>query len=265
MLITRRHCLAVPVASVAGAFLTNTARAEVPAAAPADSFPAQDPDLVKEMVIVSHGNRERVEALLKESPRLANAAYDWGFGDWETCLGAASHTGRKKIAAALLEAGARPDIFAMTMLGKLDAVKAMIAAQPNLQRTRGPHGLTLAHHARMGGDDAAPVAEYLKTLEGADEPYKDEPLTDAQRDSCPGDYAFGPGEDQRFKILVPEKDTHLAIQRGKGFPRQLFHQGNLVFHPVGAPEVRIAFTMEDGEAVSATITNPSPGVIGRRI
>src|SRR5438552_3190523 len=104
MVITRRHCLAIPVASVGGLMLAQSAHAAAIPTAPADSFPAQDPDLVKEMVIVSHGNRERVEALLKESPRLANASYDWGFGDWETCLGAASHTGRKKIAAALLEA-----------------------------------------------------------------------------------------------------------------------------------------------------------------
>lgn len=261
MLITRRHALALPVVGI----LAAHARGAELLPAPLDAFPAQDPDIVKEAVIASHGNRERIEALLKDSPRLANAAYDWGFGDWETCLGAASHTGRKKIAASLLEAGARPDIFAMAMLGKLDAVKAMIAAQPNLQRTRGPHGLTLAHHARMGGDEAAPVVEYLRTLEGADDPYKDEPVSDADKAACIGDYSFSPAYDQRFKVLIPEKSTSLSIQRAGKFPRQLYHQGNLVFHPTGAPEVRIAFAVESGKAITATITNPAPGIVGERL
>ena len=261
MLISRRHCLAMPFAT---GLLAPHAAAATSDAAPADSFPAQDPDLVKEMVVVSHGNHERVEALLKDSPRLANATYDWGFGDWETCLGAASHTGRKKIAAALLEAGARPDIFAMTMLGKLEAVKAMIQAQPGLQKTRGPHGLTLMHHARMGGDDAVKVLEYLLALEGADVPYKDEPLNDADKAAILGDYTYGPGEDQRFKILIPDKDTHLAVRRGKNFPRQLFHQGGLVFHPIGAPETHLAFTVANGKT-SVTVTNPAPGVVGQRL
>lgn len=264
--ISRRRCLItmsiLPTVDAALGRQASPAQPAPGAAVPgtADAFPLQDPAIVREMVIVSHGNLERVTALLKDWPHLANAAIDWGFGDWETCLGAASHTGRRKIAALLLEHGARPDVFAMAMLGRLDAVKALIEAQPGLQRTRGPHGLTLMHHARAGGAESVKVVEFLASLGDADTPYQDLPLTDQERDACVGEYAFGAGPDQRFRILVPEKDTHLVIQRAPGFPRQLFHQGGMVFHPIGAPQVRIAFTVEGGRAVNVVISSPTPTV-----
>ena len=56
-------------------------------------FPHQDPERVREVVSVSHGNFERVRELVEESLALAKAEWDWGFGDWESALGAASHTG----------------------------------------------------------------------------------------------------------------------------------------------------------------------------
>ena len=54
-----------------------------------DTFPSQPPELAHEMVTVSHGNLKRVRELVGEKPSLAKAAWDWGFGDWETALGAA--------------------------------------------------------------------------------------------------------------------------------------------------------------------------------
>jgi hypothetical protein len=51
------------------------------------------------MVGASHGNLARVNELVLAHPALANAAWDWGFGDWETAIGAASHVGNKQIAA----------------------------------------------------------------------------------------------------------------------------------------------------------------------
>jgi len=86
--------------------------------------------MVREMVGVSYGNVARVRALLANRPALANATWDWGFGDWETALGAASHVGHREIAAMLLAAGARPTLFSAAMLGQLDVVKAFVAAHP---------------------------------------------------------------------------------------------------------------------------------------
>jgi hypothetical protein len=111
-----------------------------PAVSTPDAFPAQDPAIVREMVGVSHGNVARVRELLAARPALANAAWDWGYGDWESALGAASHVGNREIATMLIGAGARPSIFSAAMLGQLDVVRGFVAASPGIQKTRGPHG-----------------------------------------------------------------------------------------------------------------------------
>src|SRR5262245_17330419 len=129
----------------------------------ADTFPQQAPAMVKEAVIASHGNVKRIKELVDAHPALARAAYDWGFGDWEDCLGAASHVGSREIAEYLIAKGARPTIFSATMLGQLDAVKAFVAAQPGVQRIPGPHSIPLLAHARAGGPAAAAVLTYLES------------------------------------------------------------------------------------------------------
>ncbi len=125
--------------------------AEAPAPALPDSWPTQPPDLAREMVGASHGRVERVRELLAVHSSLARAAWDWGFGDWETALGAASHVGNREIAELLLAHGAQPTIFSAAMLGQVATVRAFIEAAPGIQKTAGPHGLTLLHHARAGG------------------------------------------------------------------------------------------------------------------
>lgn len=68
--------------------------------------------------------------MLAEHPALAKCSWDWGYGDWESALGAAAHTGRREIALTLIEHGARVDLFAAAMLGMTDVVRAIVAAQP---------------------------------------------------------------------------------------------------------------------------------------
>src|SRR5262245_48530133 len=97
-------------------------------------------------------------------PALVNAWWDWGFGDWESPLGAASHVGQRDIAEFLLERGARIDIFAAAMLGFTAVVRAFVVAQPGIQRTLGPHGITLLAHAKAGGKKAADTLAYLTEL-----------------------------------------------------------------------------------------------------
>ncbi len=122
------------------------------------------PERVQEFVGKAHGDFESVRELMAQEPSLLNAAWDWGNGDWETALGAASHMGRRDIALWLLERGARMDIFAAAMLGKLEVVLAIIAAQPEAQTGPGPHGIPLIVHARQGGGEASAVLSYLETL-----------------------------------------------------------------------------------------------------
>lgn len=126
--------------------------------------PALEPTLVNEFVLKSHGDLDRVRELLEAHPSLVNACWDWGGGDFETALGAAAHTGSREIALLLLENGARMDIFAAAMLGHLEVVKTIIAADPQARLKPGPHGIPLLVHAQMGGDEAQPVLEYLQSL-----------------------------------------------------------------------------------------------------
>ncbi len=129
-----------------------------------ESKPALEAKLVQEFVGNAHGDLNRVQELLAQEPALINATWDWGGGDFETALGAAAHMGRKDIANFLLEHGARIDIFAATMLGKLEIVKATLAAFPDALKTPGPHGIPLIAHAQAGGAEAKAVLEYLQSL-----------------------------------------------------------------------------------------------------
>jgi hypothetical protein len=131
-----------------------------------EHHPQFDRPRVKRFVIAGHGNLAAVKAMLAEEPNLINGAIDWGNGDFETALGGASHMGRRDIAEFLLERNARMDIFAATMLGKLDIVKAAVAAYPNIVHVAEPHGIPLIVHAEKGGPPAKDVLEFLRLLAG---------------------------------------------------------------------------------------------------
>jgi hypothetical protein len=238
------------------------ARAPIPPPPPAPepkvpgTFPAHDPDLAREMVGVSHRDPARVRELLAGRPALANATWDWGWGDWESALGAASHVGNREIATLLLAAGARPSIFSAAMLGQLAVVKAFVAASPGIQQTRGPHGISLLAHATAGGAGAVEVAKYLEALGDADPRYTNEPLAEADLAAIVGTYAFGPAATERLTVATGELGP--AIEREGRSRNLLFHLGQRVFHPPGAEAVRIRFgpgeralavTLEDGPVV----------------
>ena len=124
-----------------------------------------DLQLVEEFVSKAHGDMERVKALLNQEPTLVNAAWDWGGGDFETALGAAAHMGRRDIANFLLDHGARIDIFAATMLGKLEIVKTILDSFPETKYILGPHRIPLLAHAEADGLESQAVLNYLKSLE----------------------------------------------------------------------------------------------------
>ena len=123
-----------------------------------------EPELVAEFVLKAHGDLGVVKQLLEREPAIVNAAWDWGGGDWETALGAASHVGRRDIAEHLLEHGARMDVFAAAMLGEREIVRAMLEAQPTLRDARGPHGIPLLAHAEAGGEQASNVLDLLHAV-----------------------------------------------------------------------------------------------------
>ena len=82
--------------------------------------------------------------------------------DFETGLEGAGHVGNKDIANYLIGAGARTNLFVLTMLGKTQIVKAYLDAYPQYLNARGAHGYTLLHHAQRGGEDAKELLAYLQ-------------------------------------------------------------------------------------------------------
>lgn len=227
-------------------------------------FPSQDPSLVLEVVRVSHFDLERLRELVTASPALAKATWDWGFGDWESALGAASHMGRRDIAELLIGHGARPNLFTSTMLGHLEAVQAYIKAMPNIQQTAGPHGITLLQHARNGGDEAKPVLEYLLTLGDADNGQMSLDISEEQKKLYIGHYAFSENESDAFEVLQDRRGW-LAIKKVGRFSRRLHRVEEHGFAPVGAPAVRVRFQITGGQASSLTIHDPAPLVTAYRI
>lgn len=255
--LTRRAFLGVTSLVGAGAIAARAAESTpAPPSEPSvpDVFPSQAPELAREMVGVSHGNVARVKELLKLHPTLANATWDWGFGDWENALGAASHVGNREIAEALLASGARPTIFSATMLGQLAVVKAFVEASPGVQGTPGPHGITLLAHARFGGEKAKPVLDYLTALGGADPVPAAVELPAELAARYSGTYAFGRRDVDRVEISF-EKGS-LRFTRTGMTPRNLVHRGDHAFSPVGAPVVRVRFAVTEDAVTSLTVHDP---------
>jgi hypothetical protein len=236
MALSRRSFLNTTPLVLAPAFWHPAAP---PTIGPDPSFPSHPPDMIKEMVTVSHFNLARVKELLAIRPTLARAAWDWGFGDWEDALGAASHVGNRDIAEALVASGARPTLFSAAMLGQLDIVKAFVTASPGVESTPGPHGITLLRHATAGGPRAQAVADYLKSLPGADRRPETKPLTPDEMNALTGEYVFGAAPDDRITISV--SNNALQFTRVGRVGRGLAHVGDRAFYPAGAPQVRIRF------------------------
>jgi len=260
--LTRRSFVQLPAAGLA-TLLPSAAGAQPAASGAADWLPRQDPVVAKEMVGVSHGNLVRVRELVEKQPALARAAVDWGFGDWETALGAAAHTGRREIAELLLANGAQPSLFSAAMLGHLDVVRAFVESRPGVQGILGPHSITLLAHARAGGPDSAPVVKYLEGVGGADQRPTTQPLAPADRDAVVGRYQFGPGPRDLFEVDV-DRDQ-LGINRPGADRRFLLHAGDLVFFPSGAPSVKIAFARDSGKVTRLTVADPVVLVTATRV
>ncbi len=252
---TRRQAIA-GLAAVLGAGALPSAAASAQTSPPTlpPAFPGSDPELVKSLVTVAHSDLAEVRRLVERQPSLARASWDWGYGDWETGLGAAAHTGQRAIAELLLAHGARPTIFSAAMMGQLDVVRAFVAAMPTIQRTLGPHGLPLMVHARAGGPAAEAVVKYLEAVGDADRRPSSQPLAPADRDAVVGRYVFGAGARDLFDVDV--RSDQLGLVRPGTTRRFLIHTGELAFFPSGVPSVRIAFAKEGGRVVRMTIADP---------
>jgi hypothetical protein len=153
-------------------FLQRTIVGAASALLPISAFGQQTPQkpepldraLVKEFVGVAHGNFDRMRELLENEPQLLHVSNDWGGGDYESAIEAAGHVGNKEIAGYLMSKGARYNIYLACMLGHLPVVKQVLEFKPELLHSKGPHGFTMLHHAKKGGEEALAMEEYLTSL-----------------------------------------------------------------------------------------------------
>lgn len=148
------------------------------------------------------------------------------------------------------------------MLGQLEVVRAFVAAAPGIQRTKGPHGITLLAHARAGGEAAAPVVAYLTALGDADSSPALAPLSASEMERLAGSYAFGPAADDRLEVTV-DRDK-LGVVRPGGTRRVLFHLGDHAFYPAGAEAVRVRFTLSGERSAALTVHDPDLVLEARR-
>lgn len=237
-------------------------------------YPAIEDSMVSEIVGAAHGRFDKVKELVNKRSELAKAVWDWGFGDYESALGAASHMGRKDIAEYLMQHGAKPNIFTFTMLGELETVKSMIKAIPGIQKTHGPHGLTLLEHAQIRlravnktGEDQTKAEEmisYLESLGDAHVPSKSLPVTEEEQKIYFGEYRWGPKDDEVFFVELNRRKLLYAGRKGT-FGRTLNKIDEHIFTPDGAPSVRISFEVENNKAVSMTIHEPTPVLTAKKM
>jgi len=118
--------------------------------------------LVKEFVIAGHGDFPKVKSMMMDNPNLMYCKFDWGNGDYEAAIEGAGHVGNKEIANYLLDSGSRVTIYILTMLGKTELVKPILETYPSLISAKGPHGFTLLHHAKVGGEESRELFVYLR-------------------------------------------------------------------------------------------------------
>jgi ankyrin repeat protein len=109
-------------------------------------------DQLRDFIIAAHGNLPRVREMLTMHPELLNVPYRWAEDDAETAIQAAAQVGSIPVVDYLLEHGAPLDICTAAMLGRVEDVERMLAADPALIHARGAHGIPLMPHAALSGN-----------------------------------------------------------------------------------------------------------------
>jgi hypothetical protein len=238
--LSRRCFLAsAPVGVVGVAGLAATQPASILDDTVLETYPGTPGDRASEFVAASHGRTDRVREMLAEDAGLAKAAWDWGFGDWESAIEAASHTGQIEIIELLIAHGARPTVFTLATLDAIDSVRPALESIPNIDNLEGPHSISLYRHAELGKADR--VLDYLQNRGITDtNPFATE------RESAEkyfGTYAWSDESEDRFLVDWSERISSLRIKRPKKVARNLIPLGDHAFSPAGARHVKLRFEM----------------------
>lgn len=234
-----------------------------------DRYPAIKEDIVSEVVGASHFDLERVKKIVEGRPELARATWDWGFGDWESAIGAASHVGRRDIVDYLIGQGARPNLFTYAMWGDYNSVRAMIEFDPKVRFVRGPHGITLLEHVRIGllsksispeqRENGEKLMSYLEEIGGADNATIHIKISEQEKQRYLGDYYYGHGEKDGFSVKLNMRQL-LTLGKLGSFGGALYQISPGVFTYNGAPSVRITFEQKGGEVVAFRIQEPDHSI-----
>ena len=223
------------------------------------------------------GAREGDGRRLARATSSASASWSSGSRRWRAPRSTgASATGRRarrglarrqqQIAEFLLANGAQPTIFSAAMLGQLDVVKAFVAARPGIQRTLGPHGITLLAHARAGG----PVPRRWCSSSSRSAT----PITDPRSRPLAPAIATLLWEVRlrsrtARKVTIDVNRIVRAISSASTVRRHvrrlLLHTGGLVFFLLGVPSAKIAFAKgkRDGSH-SSTLADPNVMLTAKR-
>ena len=237
---------------------------------PHERYPAIELSVASEVVGVSHFNLDRLKQLVDPRPELSKANWDWGFGDWESAIGAASHVGRRDIVEYLVGKGAVPNIFTYAMLGNLDMVRSMINTYPGIQKNLGPHGIPLMQHAKLSleadGVDktiARQLVDYLQSLGDADGG-KYLPVEESEKTKYIGDYKYGDGKEDGFTIKLNMRKMPALGKLGKT-GGELLKIAENKFTYKGSPSVIIMFDVKDNKVLSLTLNEPGLVLTAKKI
>ncbi|MEO9484738.1 MAG: hypothetical protein ABJG47_14865 [Ekhidna sp.] len=282
-LVSRRKAIQCTAAGIAGLSLPFVSVASPSALTnslwqatqkPYPAYPSLDPELVSEMVGKSHFDLSRVRQLVKERPELARATWEWKFGDFESAIGAASHVGRRDIIQFLINQGANPDIFTFATLGSYEIVKGMVELFQGIQRTLGPHGISLLNHARAGlrmedkmslkeVENSKKLIGYLEDLGDAEGPqYQD--VSEAEKNQYLGDYRYGDGKTDGFSIQLNMRKM-LSLGVIGEFGGALNKVGDDEFTYAGTPSVQVTFQKDNDSIKSITVTTPGSVIVAKKV
>lgn len=237
-------------------------------------FPNIDPEIIAEVVGKSHFDLDRVKEIVEKRPELSRCVWEWRFGDFESAIGAASHVGRRDIAMYLISQGARPTIFTFAMLGALPVIKSVVESVPGIQRSTGPHGISLLDHAYAGErmkdkmttneiKNLQLTIEYLESLgDAGGEQYLD--VNSEEQKKYLGNYKYGEGEQDGFTIAINMRKL-LSLGPIGGFGGALYKMGDNKFTYNGAPSVIITFEMQNKTIKSMTLSEPGLTLVADKV
>ena len=237
-------------------------------------FPNIDPEIIAEVVGKSHFDLDRVKEIVEKRPELSRCVWEWRFGDFESAIGAASHVGRRDIAMYLISKGARPTIFTFAMLGALPVIKSVVESVPGIQRSTGPHGISLLDHAYAGErmkdkmttneiKNLQLTIEYLESLgDAGGEQYLD--VNSEEQKKYLGNYKYGEGEQDGFTIAINMRKL-LSLGPIGGFGGTLYKMGDNKFTYNGAPSVIITFEMQNKTIKSMTLSEPGLTLVADKV